>query len=322
MHLGNGAITPECAAIGYAVGGAGLAYAWRAARMGADASAGKRPSLLSVAALGGLVFAAQMINLPVLESSSAHFVGGVLLAELLGPAVAALAMSAVLLVQALLLGDGGLAALGVNIVNMALVPAGLLAALKKVEARFAWHRAATLTLASAGSIAIAVALIAGQVALGRSGGALAGWSDFTLSMIGTHLLVLPLEAALTLALVWLWRSAERHVAERSRVSQWSLSAGAVLLALLLAGSAWALSSELPDGYESAAEATAMAHLLTDDAAEIAALGKTNAALHSLQTSVVESLESLSSEAPRALLATLLAASLASALCWTGPGKLT
>ena len=121
MHLGNGAITPECAALGFLAAGVGVGVSGWMARKSA-----RSISLPKAAALGTLVFAAQMINVPVLQTSSAHFVGGVLLAELLGPALGVLTMAAVLLVQAVVLGDGGLAVLGVNIVNMVLVPAGAL----------------------------------------------------------------------------------------------------------------------------------------------------------------------------------------------------
>ena len=69
---------------------------------------------------GALVFSAQMINFTIPGTgSSGHMVGGVLLAMLLGPHAAFLALSVLLGVQCLLFGDGGLLALGCNIFNMA-----------------------------------------------------------------------------------------------------------------------------------------------------------------------------------------------------------
>ena len=75
--------------------------------------------------MGAFVFAAQMINFPVGLGTSGHLVGGALLAIALGPAAAATVMTAVLILQAFILQDGGVMALGANILNMAV--AGVLA---------------------------------------------------------------------------------------------------------------------------------------------------------------------------------------------------
>src|SRR6185295_9062393 len=85
------------------------------------------------AMLGGFVFAAQMFNVPVLPGISAHLVGGVLLTWMLGPSLGAWTMALILAIQAAALGDGGLASLGANIVNMALLPAGAVYALRRVD---------------------------------------------------------------------------------------------------------------------------------------------------------------------------------------------
>ena len=64
-----------------------------------------------------------MLNFPVANGTSGHLLGGVLAAVLVGPYAGALAVTVVLVVQALLFADGGLSALGLNVVNMALVGA-------------------------------------------------------------------------------------------------------------------------------------------------------------------------------------------------------
>jgi cobalt/nickel transport system permease protein len=77
------------------------------------------------APLAGLVaafiFAVQMLNFPVAAGTSGHLLGGVLAAVLVGPWTGAICISLVLLVQGLVFADGGLSALGLNIVNMALL---------------------------------------------------------------------------------------------------------------------------------------------------------------------------------------------------------
>ena len=70
--------------------------------------------------MGAFVFAAQMINFPVGLGTSGHLVGGALLAIALGPATAATVMTAVIILQAFVLQDGGVMALGANILNMAI----------------------------------------------------------------------------------------------------------------------------------------------------------------------------------------------------------
>jgi cobalt/nickel transport system permease protein len=76
-----------------------------------------------VGLVAAFVFAVQMINFPVANGTSGHLLGGVLAAVLVGPYAGALAVTVVLVVQGLLFADGGLSALGLNIINMALVGA-------------------------------------------------------------------------------------------------------------------------------------------------------------------------------------------------------
>ncbi len=67
------------------------------------------------------VFAAQMVNFPVGAGTSGHLLGGALAAALVGPWTAVVVLTAVLLVQGLLFADGGLTALGTNVITMAVV---------------------------------------------------------------------------------------------------------------------------------------------------------------------------------------------------------
>ena len=67
------------------------------------------------------IFAAQMVNFPVVGGTSGHLLGAVLAAILLGPWAGTLVMTSVIAVQSLLFQDGGLLAMGANIVNMGLI---------------------------------------------------------------------------------------------------------------------------------------------------------------------------------------------------------
>ena len=71
--------------------------------------------------MGAFVFAAQMINFPVGLGTSGHLVGGALMAIVLGPSAACVVMTAILAMQAFVFQDGGIMALGANVMNMAIV---------------------------------------------------------------------------------------------------------------------------------------------------------------------------------------------------------
>jgi cobalt/nickel transport system permease protein len=71
--------------------------------------------------MSAFIFAAQMINFPVIGGTSGHLFGGVLAAVLLGPYAGAVVLTCVLIFQCLIFQDGGLLALGANILNMAVV---------------------------------------------------------------------------------------------------------------------------------------------------------------------------------------------------------
>jgi cobalt/nickel transport system permease protein len=80
---------------------------------------GRQVPLMGV--VGAFIFAAQMVNFPIASGTSGHLGGGVLAALLLGPWAGTLIMAAILIVQALLFQDGGITALGANILNMGVV---------------------------------------------------------------------------------------------------------------------------------------------------------------------------------------------------------
>lgn len=114
MHLGNGIICPATGIPMLALAGAAAFYAYKKAKK--DFSKDKT---LPVIALTALVFAMQMINFSIPETgSSGHIIGGVLLAALMGPYAAFLAICSILLIQSVFFADGGLLALGCNIFNM------------------------------------------------------------------------------------------------------------------------------------------------------------------------------------------------------------
>ncbi len=116
MHIPDGFLTNRIAVSLDAVSAASVLYS--ASRVKFE-DAGRKVPIMGV--LAAFVFAAQMLNFPVLGGTSGHLVGGALLSILLGPMAGFLTLATVVIAQALFLQDGGLIALGANIFNIAAV---------------------------------------------------------------------------------------------------------------------------------------------------------------------------------------------------------
>ena len=143
--------------------------------------------------VAAFIFAAQMLNFPVLPGVSGHLVGGALAAMLVGPWVAALCVSVVLIVQALVFADGGLTALGLNITNMALVTTAVaylvIVALLRVLPRTAAGLAVTAFVASVVSVVVAALAFVAQYWLGGAVTLEAGSGRLAATMAGVHVLI-------------------------------------------------------------------------------------------------------------------------------------
>jgi cobalt/nickel transport system permease protein len=116
MHIPDGFVNTGTAVVTWAASAGGVGYAVR--RVNQQLSERQVP-LMGVTA--AFIFAAQMMNFTVAGGTSGHLLGGALAAILLGPWAAMLVLTSVLAVQALLFQDGGLLALGANVLNMAIV---------------------------------------------------------------------------------------------------------------------------------------------------------------------------------------------------------
>jgi cobalt/nickel transport system permease protein len=116
MHIPDGFLDTATSVGAWVVSAGGVAYAVR--RVSKELQERQVP-LIGVTA--AFIFAAQMINFPVAGGTSGHLLGGALAAILLGPWAGMLVLTSVLTVQALLFQDGGLLALGANILNMAII---------------------------------------------------------------------------------------------------------------------------------------------------------------------------------------------------------
>ena len=113
MHIPDGFLSPPVFASGWVLALGSLSYALKKTR---EILKEKMIPLMGV--MAAFIFAAQMLNFPVLGGTSGHLLGGVLAAVALGPFAGFIVISIVLVVQCLVFQDGGITALGANIVNM------------------------------------------------------------------------------------------------------------------------------------------------------------------------------------------------------------
>src|ERR1700748_3984829 len=116
MHIPDGYLSPETCAVMY---GASAPFWVLAAKRVRKVVKTRYVPLLALGA--AYCFLVMMFNVPVPDGTTAHAVGAVLVAVLLGPWAAVIAVSVALAIQALFFGDGGVLAFGANCFNMALV---------------------------------------------------------------------------------------------------------------------------------------------------------------------------------------------------------
>lgn len=188
MHIPDGYVDLPIALLCGALSVAVLAVAAR--RVDGEVPDARAP-LLGVVAAG--IFAAQMLNWPIPGGTSAHFVGGAFAAIMLGPHLGSLAVATVVVIQALVFGDGGLVALGANVFNMAVVEVYVGYGVYRLLAPSGEYRAAF----AAGWLGITAGALTAGVQLGLSS-AFEYQLVTTLAIMGVGHLVLGLiEGAIT-----------------------------------------------------------------------------------------------------------------------------
>jgi len=286
MHMANELLSLPVAGVTLAAAGLMVAVAARLASRRLDAD---RLPLMGV--IGAFVFAAQMINFPLpgLPGVSGHLGGAVLLAILLGPSAAVVTMTAILTIQCLLFQDGGLLALGCNVMNMAVVPAVcghavyrfVLGRARSVPARrqYVAAYAAALVGVTAGAMLVPFqAHISGVLAVPLL--------SFLAVMTGVHVVIAAVEGAITFAVIAFVRHTRPAAlgldapAERAGISRKALGGTILATAVLLACVVSGFAATSPDGLDWSTEKASYA-------------GVTGAVENN--SPVVESVEALQSE---------------------------
>lgn len=186
MHVPDGFLDAPTSVATGAVAAAAVGLALRGARRELDDRTAPLAGLVAA-----FVFAAQMVNFPVGAGTSGHLMGGALAAVLVGPWTAVLCLAVVLLVQALLMADGGITALGTNISLIGIVTVVIGYGVFVLLRRLLPDRLESLPVAAAlgafVSVPAAAAVFTGLFAIG--GQAPVDTGAVLVTMLGWHTLI-------------------------------------------------------------------------------------------------------------------------------------
>ncbi len=195
MHIPDGFIDIPTSAAFAAIAAAGVAASIKGAKSSLDDKTAPLAGLTAT-----FIFAVQMLNFPVAAGTSGHLLGAALATVLVGPYAATLALTIVLLLQALLFADGGLSALGLSVFNMSIVAVwvsyAIFVGLKKILPKTKSSVTAAAAIAALLSVPAAAASFVMQYAIGAN--ATFSVSAVLTAMVGTHILIGIGEALITL----------------------------------------------------------------------------------------------------------------------------
>lgn len=242
MHIPNGMLNGQICPLSAGISAVGIAVAvWRAF------FSQRKPGAFHFAAITALIFAGQMMNFPINNGTSGHLLGGVLAASLLGIPFGILSMAIVVTIQCLVFADGGLSVLGANILNMAIVGAGLGGAIRiSFNNRFSsrlLQNTVSLSLAAWFSVITAAFLVSIELAI-------AGTVPFIkviTAMLSTHAFIGIGEALITVAAYSIFASNRQEISEKKSATLPLVASG--IIAFILSP----FASGLPDGLEWVAE---------------------------------------------------------------------
>lgn len=274
MHAPDGFLTVGTAVATGVVSTGAVGVALRQSR---EQLADKQVPLAGMAA--AFIFAVQMVNFPVVGGTSGHLLGGALAAILLGPSVGAVVVAVVVAIQAFVFADGGLTALGYNVLNMAVVTAfGGWAAFRLLR-RLLPATASGVTAAASIAAGISVVLSSMAFSVEWLFGATFPVPFDTVfgAMVGVHALIGIGEAVITGMVVaavlqsrpdLVYGAADLDrtaLADRRRVGGRTFALAVLVVTVVVGGVVSQFASGSPDGLESVAADTGFAASAQDHA---------------------------------------------------------
>lgn len=257
MHIRDGILSPEVCVMAGAVSLSAIAYSLKKLRVDLEDRAVPLTGMLAA-----VVFAGQMVNFPLVGLPvSGHLLGGVLASVILGPWAGCLAISLVLIVQAVLFNDGGLLSLGANILNMAVVGSWGGYAVYSVLRK--WFGNNPISSIPAAVIAAWLSVLAAATLFCLEFGLSAGSKQFNLKGVLTLMVlyhaIIGIGEALITGSILSFILARRPELISSTASSGSISnfgrsvVAGLVFALAVAAFLAPFKSEFPDGLDSVAE---------------------------------------------------------------------
>ena len=254
MHVPDGFINIQVSA---ATGLLSFGTLWAYIRSAKTLIADKFIALTGM--MSALIFVLQMINFPIAAGTSGHLLGGALAVIVLGPRLGLICLSVVVIIQSLLFADGGLSALGVNVLNMAIVTCATGWVIVKYWLKFIGKNKTSIIAASvvSGIITVVFSSIAFTLEYAIGGTISIPVSSVLVAMISTHFLIGIGEGVITALIVGLLvrvrpdlvYAYDRNDSNTTNVSLYGLFIVLILLLTLITP----FASSSPDGLESVAE---------------------------------------------------------------------
>ena len=254
MHVPDGFMNVTMSA---ATGVISFGTLWAYIRSAKDLVADKFIALTGM--MSALIFVLQMINFPIAAGTSGHLLGGALAVIVLGPRLGLICLSVVVIIQSLLFADGGLSALGVNVLNMAIVTSATSWFIVKYWIKFIGKNKTSIVSVSvlAGILSVVFSSIAFTIQYAIGGTISIPVGTVLLAMVTTHFIIGFGEGVITALIITLLirvRPDLIYAYERSDENTTKVSFyGLFIILILLLSLVTPFASSSPDGLESVAE---------------------------------------------------------------------
>ena len=253
MHVPDGFINAQ---VSVARGVISLGTLWAYIRNAKNLVADKLIALTGM--MSALIFVLQMINFPIAAGTSGHLLGGALAVIVLGPSLGIICISIVVVIQSLLFADGGLSALGVNVLNMAIITSltGWLTITfwKKLfgDSQFTLISGSVI----AGLLSVVFSSIAFVMEYAIGGTVSVPLGSVLIAMISTHLFIGLGEGVITALIISLLLRVRSDLVyantKKNRSNNLSTSYGIFIVLILSLTLVTPYASSSPDGLESVA----------------------------------------------------------------------
>ena len=254
MHVPDGFMNVTMSA---ATGVISFGTLWAYIRSAKDLIADKFIALTGM--MSALIFVLQMINFPVAAGTSGHLLGGALAVIVLGPRLGLICLSVVVIIQSLLFADGGLSALGVNVLNMAIVTTTTSWFIVKYWIKFIGKNKTSIVTVSvlAGILSVVFSSIAFTIQYAIGGTISIPVGTVLIAMVTTHLIIGLGEGIITALIITLLMRVRPdliYAYDRSDENTTKVSFyGLFIILILLLSLITPFASSSPDGLESVAE---------------------------------------------------------------------